>query len=230
MGPLVKTNINTESDIKFAVPEIQKYVWKNNYRGFIMCNASGQIITNPTTKYLHQKFIDSDVFISAQSFQQNNLVLGNKIRKHVSKLISGLSELVCIGGESYLYGLTQQIPVIYTYTNSPHIYSDILYNETFYKKLINSNTNLCDYNKLQQLVQSETCLINLSNLNAKLLNIINISNYNKIIIINCHHEDFWKKIKLLSQYKIKQRKQFVSCSLGYFIAVTVLEKNKLPIK
>ena len=230
MGPLTKTHINSDADIKYANPIIQEYIRKTEYRGFIMCGANGTIITNPNAKYIHQKFNNSDVFISAQSFQQNNLVLGNQIRKYVCSLISCLPELVCIGGESYLYGLTQQIPIVHAYTNSPHIYSDMLFNGQFHKKLTNTNAVFGDYNKLNQLVQSETCLVNLSTLNANLLNVVNMSNYNKIIIINCHHEDFWKKIKILSKYKIRSRKQFVSSSLKYFITVTVLEKNKLSIK
>ena len=230
MGPLIKTHIKSDTDIKYANSIIQEYIRKTEYCGFIMCGPNGLIITNPNAKYIHQKFNDSDVFISAQSFQQNNLVLGSQIRKYVSSLISDLSELVCIGGESYLYGLTQQIPMVHAYTNSLHIYSDMLFNEAFYKKQTNTNAVLCDYNKLKNLLQSETCLINLSNLNVNLLKVVNMTDYNKIIIINCHHEDFWKKIKILSNYKIRKRKQFVSYILRYFITVTVLEKNKLFIK
>lgn len=230
MGSLIKTYINIDADTKYADPIIKDYVRKNNYRGFIMCDANGVIITNPNIKYVHQKINGSDVFISAQSFQQNNKQLGNQIRKYVSKLIIGLPEVVCIGGESYLYGLTQLIPNVHTYTNSQSIYSDAEFNSKFYSKSTKLVAKLCDYNNLTQLVHTNTCLINLSNLNAHLLKIANMTDYNQIIIINCHHEDFWKKIKLLDNYKIHSRKQFVSDELGYFITVSILKKNKLSIK
>jgi len=225
MGPLTKTHIIPNTDITHVNINIQQYVRKTGYTGFIICDANGNIITNPNTRYIHQKFNGSDVFISAQSFQQNNKPLGNQIRKYVSQLISNLPELVCIGGESYLYGLTQSIPMIHAYTNSSHIYLDILYNFSFHKKQIRASGCLCDYNKVSKLVNTHTCLINLANLNAHLLRLVNMSNYNQIIIINCHHEDFWKKVKILSKYKIISRKQFVSNELGYFITCTVLTKN-----
>lgn len=230
MGSLIKTFINIDTDTKYAVPIIKNYVRKNNYKGFIMCDANGVIITNPNVKYIHQKFNGSDVFISAQSFQQNNKQLGNQIRKYVSKLIIGQPEVVCIGGESYLYGLTQLIPNIHVYTNSQSIYSDAEFNSKFNSNSTKFVAKLCDYNNLTQLVKTNTCLINLSNLNTNLLKITNMTDYNQIIIINCHHDDFWKKIKLLSNYKITLRKQFVSYELGYFITVSILQKNKLSIK
>jgi hypothetical protein len=223
MGPLRKLTINTENDISHAVTPIQDYVSINNYRGFIMCDSDDKIITDPNTKYIHQKFNGSDVFISAQSFQQNNQEIGNQIRKYVAGLVGKLNQITCVGGESYLYGLTCLIPNIYAYTNSQIIYNDIKYNSKFSKG--NCKYNLCDYNKINQIEPSSVCLINLSSLNKNLMGVINKAGFEQIIIISCHHEDFWKKIKFLPNYKIKSRKQFVAYSLGYFLTVSILFKQ-----
>ena len=51
---------------------------------------------------------------------------------------------------------------------------------------------------------------------------LNNSSSNRLIIINCHHHDFWKKIKLLSNYKLIIRKKFVDYDSKYFITVNIL--------
>ena len=53
-------------------------------------------------------------------------------------------------------------------------------------------------------------IINLSKLVVNLLKIINVSNVKLLIIISCHHDDFWKKIKYLSNYKLISRKQIIN--------------------
>lgn len=221
MGQLTKIFINTEFDIQFADISIQNYINMTRFRGFIMVNASNNIITNYNKKFIHQIFNGSNVFISAQSFQQNNMFLGNQVRKYTTELIMEFKKITCIGGESYLYGLTCVIPIIYAYTNSTSIFNDINYNEKFYKSKVKSE--LCDYNKINKIEPSEICLINLSSLNINLMKVINKTKFNHVIIISCHHEDFWKKISYLSNYKIKSRKQFISQLLGYFLTVTVLQ-------
>lgn len=223
MGPLRKLTITNLTDANLAVGSIQWYVNTHNYTGFIMSDATDKIITNPNKKFTHQNFNGSDVFISAQSFQQNNQDTGNQIRKYVANLIAQLKpqQITCIGGESYLYGLTGLIRNVHAYTNSSSIYDDIGFNARFITSC-NCKAYLCDYNQINQIETSPICLINLSSLNAHLLKVINARAFNQIIIISCHHEDFWKKIKYLSNYKVKVRKQFVACSLGYFLTVNVL--------
>lgn len=67
----------------------------------------------------------------------------------------------------------------------------------------------------------------MAKLHINLLNQINTRYYKYIIIINCHHDDFWKKIKLLTNFKIINRKQFIVSN--YFITVTLLEyKHDIP--
>ncbi len=224
MGPLKKLIINTDKDIIHATEPIQSYVCVNKYKGFIMTNAFDKIITNPKAQFISQEFNGSIIFISAQSFQQNNQALGNQIRKYVKNLVTHQNKITCIGGEAYLYGLTGLIPNVHVYTNSSSIYEDIEFNTKFFHS--NCIAELCDYNKINQIEPSPVCLINLSNLNVNLVKLINTIHFDQIIIISCHHDDFWKKLKYLSCYKVILRKQFVAYTLGYFLTVNVLFKFK----
>ena len=165
------------------------------------------------------------VFISDSSFKQNESVAKN-IRKYVSKNID-CDSITTIGGEAYLIGLTNnKIKTITNYTNSKRIYADAIFNNNFYKK-INENS-LINYNICNQIKSSDLLLINLAKLNQNLMKVINNCNFKKLIIINCHHNDFWKKIKLLSSYKLISRKHFITNKIYnqevYFITVNVFIK------
>ena len=62
------------------------------------------------------------------------------------------------------------------------------------------------------------------------MKVINNSNFKEIIIINCHHNDFWKKINLLSSYKLISRKKFITTKKYgqelYFITVNIFILKK----
>jgi hypothetical protein len=42
-----------------------------------------------------------------------------------------------------------------------------------------------------------------------------------LIIINCNQKDFWKKRKLLSNYRLVKRKKFICWKIGYFITINI---------
>ena len=84
---------------------------------------------------------------------------------------------------------------------------------------------LVDSNCFVKMVFLPVCLINLSKLSKGLLNILNKNNYEKIIIISCHHDDFWNKINILKNYIIKNRRYFICEKLKYFITVSVFIKK-----
>ena len=110
-------------------------------------------------------------------------------------------------------------------TNSVNIYSNCDFNSKFYSLSISNY--LVNYNKVKTIDNKYMVgLINLANLNYNLMEKINESNLEKLLIINCHHQDFWKKIKLLTNFNIDSRKQFVCNQLKYFITVTVLFRIK----
>lgn len=165
-----------------------------------------------------EQFLNQDVYISANSFKQNESVK-KPLRMYVNSELYGYTSITAIGGESYLYGIANiDIKNVNAYTNSLSIYNDVNINKSISLKTI-TNT-LIDYNTVSSIETNEIALLNLSKLNINLLKNINKNLYNKIIIINCHHDDFWKKMIHLSNYKVKSRKQFITDK--YFITVSTL--------
>jgi len=159
-------------------------------------------------KHIPQLFNGKIIFISYSSFQQNNYILSKYIRRYVLQNIK-TDEINAIGGESYLYMKKCRL-----YTNSESIIDDAGYNCYKDNKLIDYNSDTID------LLSSDT-VINLSKLNVNLIKQINESSSNRLIIINCHHDDFWKKSKKLTNYKLIKRKKFIDDKRGYFITVNI---------
>lgn len=170
-------------------------------------------------KYIPQFFNSNIVFQSFNSFQQNNLKLSKLIRKFVKNCIN-TDKIQAFGGESYLYTSNKSSCC---YSNSNSIYNDMLYNG--YK-----NIKLVDYNNDKFVFSNNNIVLNLSKLNKNLMEQINNSFCNRLIIINCHHKDFWKKIKLLDNFKLSKRKNFIDYHMHYFISVNILiRKSFIPI-
>lgn len=174
------------------------------------------------------KFNNHFVFISDKSFKQNKIV-EKELRFDVKLelLNNNYNNIVSIGGEAYLFGLTNDdIGRVINYTNSKYIYNDAYQNNKYFDKYLQNN--LIDYNTTSDIKSGNILIINLSKLNINLLNIINNNIYNKIIIINCHHNEFWDRIKLLNNYKLTKRKQYIANN--YFITVNILTyKFEIPI-
>lgn len=168
--------------------------------------------------YIPQLFNNNYIFISMNSFQQNHYKLRNEIRKYVLTLINE-NNISCIGGESYIYGLLK-CQNINHYTNSEYIYNDCHFNNKFYKK--NINNNLINYNKNIFIELTDICIINISNLTNNIINAV--TKFNKIIIISCHHDNFWKKRKILNNFTLN-RKYFICNKLNYFITVNIFIKK-----
>ena len=166
-----------------------------------------------------EKFNNVNVYISCNSFKQN-IKIKNELRLFVANNITYPS-ITAIGGESYLYGLTDSnVTTMNCYTNSFSIYEDVKLNSDNQSSCKVTN-NLVNYNDLSDITCNEILLINLSNLNVNILNIVNKQYYNKIIIINCHHENFWKRIGLLYNYKLEVRRKFITSK--YFVTVNILK-------
>lgn len=150
--------------------------------------------------------------ININSFIQNNIHLSKKIRRFVFKNISK-NKIIGIGGESYIYLKFTD----YFYSNSKLILKNVYLN----KSVSENNSNLINYNNFDENLSAEQIIINLSKLNKYLMEKINNSNIKNIIIISCHHHDFWKKIKLLTKYKLIVRKKFIDFNKKYFITVNI---------
>lgn len=174
-------------------------------------------------------FLNNKVFISDNSFKQDKIV-AKKLRLYVNSLLIK-KNLTCIGGEGYLLGMVNKnVKDIINYTNSKYIYDDVNFNNKFYRKI--KQNLLIDYNKTCSLdnIDSSTLelnsqlLINLANLNVNIMNIINNIYYDEIIIINCHHSNFWKRINILTNYKLVSRKYFINKIKLSFITVNILKR------
>lgn len=170
------------------------------------------------------KFLDKVYIVNKNSFIQNH-TNGNLIRKYIVNVVNIIDNLqkdiiISIGGEAYLYGVYLNLKTI-NFTNNTYIYNDANKHNLLGNYLV-------DYNKMNSLNNSNnincSMIINLSKLVVNLLKIINISNVKLLIIISCHHDDFWKKIKYLSNYKLISRKQFINSN--NFITVNCFIYNK----
>jgi hypothetical protein len=182
-----------------------------------------------------ENFTNNDVYISDNSFKQNYYIkrdlrfyVNNIITNDVGGQVNDYKDVVCIGGESYLFGLTSPyIKYITNYTNSKYIYNDVHINNKLYQK--NLKNYIIDYNKFSNIISGSILIINLAKLNINLLNIINKRFYKVIVIINCHHDEFWRRIKLLTNYKLTNRKQFINDKKYNFITVnTLIYKYEMP--
>jgi hypothetical protein len=198
---------------------LNKYSTDN---GFVIYDYKNRLYNDNKKKYIPQLFNNNIIFISAQSFQQTHKILSKNIRKFVLSEInkSNTNNITCIGGESYIYGILSNYENIFHYTNCLYIYNDLEYNNTIYRK--NIENNVINYNSFNNYFSNNNiCVINLSKLYLRLLENINNKRFTKIIIINCNHNDFWNKIKILKNYKLVKREQFICEKLKYFITVNI---------
>lgn len=165
------------------------------------------------------KFIDKVYMVNKNSFIQNH-INGNNLRKNIIYKLkfNNIENIITIGGEAYLYGVYLNINTI-NITNNTYIYDDANRHNLL-------GNNLVDYNKIKSIPNDNQCIIiNLSKLIVNLLNNINISQIKLLIIISCHHDDFWKKIKYLSNYKLVERKQYIY--EHNFITVNYFKSSKV---
>lgn len=211
---LIKTKI-IDSNNHLLHPILNRFIQHNHFKGDIALDYRNRVrIHNSLIPFLLNKKI---IFKYLDTFQQNNSYLSNKIRKYVFLNID--NNVMCIGGESYIYGIECENFIYYSNCDKLCFESDY-----------NSNSKsiyIKDYNKLnkkQFKIIYPIVIINLSKLNKELLLLLNSFEIYKIIIINCHHKDFWKKIKYLDKFKLINREKFIV--KNYFITVNIFYKNE----
>lgn len=199
-----------KSSFHLACDEIKEYAFKNNYTGQIIMDAN-RVIHTETGVYPHE-FINKTLLISSASFTQTSIYLAKTLRQMVLSLIPKVP-ITCIGGESYGYGILVSDFVFYT--NNHNILMDCERNG-------GTECYLIDYNKpVLEKVNREFCILNLTKLVKELLILLNESKILQILIINCHEDDFEKKIHLLSNYSIDSR-VFVECPVSKIrVSITI---------
>jgi len=236
----------TKTNIKYGQPSnhellhiiIQNYLIDNpSFNGFITLDYKNRIRIRNTT-LIPFTFLKQIYFKYINTFQQNNSYIKNKIHKYVINLLqqqeistsTSKSSITCIGGESYYYPIYINNNEFIYYTNSEDLYNEAVFNTSInfqnhrnieqFKIIDYNTTNMTKSNNNINL-KNETIIINLSKLNKNLIQLINSDDGNNnckhIIIINCKHKDFWKKITLLTNFKLKERKHFIACN--YFITI-----------
>lgn len=236
---IIKTKINNDTNnLNFLHIILKNYIIQTNYIGNITIDYKNNIRTdiNNLIPFLIHKHI---IFKYIDTFQQNNKLLANNIRKQVLYLSKDFDNITCIGGESFIYPILLQNSNNNNNNNKYSFYSDsnklvleAIYNfNIYFRTNIHNNFKIINYNNdnTNNITFYNNLILNLDCLNTNLLkNINNANNINNIIIINCKPNDFWKKLKLLHKYKLKKRCKFYVLnsiySQKYFITVNLLQK------
>lgn len=180
-------------------------------------NSNPQIYNYYLNKYYSHNLIqvhwsEGIVFKQIDSFDQNNWIIGNKLRTWVLNKIKWINStefkinsIFGIGGEYYLYWIGLNcINNLVGISNHSAIISDANLNIPW------SSNYLVDYNDLKtypKITHHDLILINLAQLNSNIIKYINKIQFKKIILIICNLPD--SKLKLLvDNFKILYIKYF----------------------
>jgi hypothetical protein len=160
--------------------------------------------------------------VSEKSFIQNNSFLSNQVRSHVFNTIDNNSSILGVGGESYMY-----LKNVNNYNNKHFITNnEVIYNDAITNNVLkNFQLDLVNYDNLLIRELFDNAVVNLSKLNVNIIRQLNRIIKKKIIIISCHHNDFWNKSKILSKFRLVKRRKFIDEKLGYFITVNIFVKK-----
>lgn len=221
---IIKTKINSyTNDLNYLHFKLQNYIKKNKYKGNISLDYKNNIRVD--NKLIPFNLYNHIIFKYNNTFQQNNKLLSNKIRKTVLNYCSDIYNLTCVGGESFIYPILLNVKNNFNfYSDSEKLIEESIFNFNIYNNNIRNNCKIIDYNNCNNFYCFKNIILNLDTLNQNLMKIINKKKINKLIIINCNHKDFWKKIKLLTNFKLKKRKKFISNH--YFISVNIFFYRK----
>ncbi len=174
-------------------------------------------------KYNHNKiqieFNNTKIVKHIDSFDQNNILIANKLRKYVLSLCKNNYDLVLgIGGEYYLYFLFINANKYIGISNHKSIINDANYNVPY---SLNILVNYDNYDELPKINKTNIILLNLFNLHINVIKYLNNINFDKLIIISCCLTE--NKLNLLKKYfKIISIKTF--SNLNGFIKIFQLLK------
>ena len=243
------------SNINFATDQIKEYCKKNTNIIKIQDNLIDSLLvkTNETTylfnyknnkKYFYDKiqieFNDRKIIKHIDSFDQNNILISNKLRKYVLSLlnytintiigkninnytintINTINTIIGIGGEYYLYFPFIKANKYIGMSNHQSIIDDAKNNVPY------SINYLVDYNNYSQLPvikSADIILVNLFNININIIHYISKIECNKIILISCNLPD--NKLLLIQKYfKIISIETFSNLS-GFIKVFQLVQQN-----
>lgn len=160
---------------------------------------------NKVIKYNRLPILFNDYIFWKQmdSFDQNNILIANKIRKQVLKYAKNFkNNLLGIGGEYYIYFNFIKCKKYIGISNHKAIIEDANFNHFLQ---INNNNYLVDYNNIDTFPILEDIydvIINVYTLHENIIKYINNNKIQNIIIISCNLPD--NKLKLLvNNFKLK---------------------------
>ena len=147
------------------------------------------------------------IWKSINSFDQNNYFTQGLIRKKVIDcLLESKSEnLVGVGGEFYGYFVClKNYKKYFGFTNNLDIYKDSVFNSNLYFKEGKCTTKYLDhYSKIKKLDHHNCdCIVNLSSIPMFIIEFLNKSKLNSIVVISCSIKNS-KKLSKLS-YKLTE--------------------------
>jgi len=158
-------------------------------------------------KYFYDKiqieFNEKKIIKHIDSFDQNNILIANKLRKYVLSLCKdNYNTIFGIGGEYYLYFLFIKATNYIGISNHQSIIDDAKNNIPY------SINYLVNYNNELPVIESvDIILLNLFNININVIEYINKIKFNKLIIISCSLPD--NRLVLIKKYfKIKTFENF----------------------
>lgn len=195
----------------------------NLYNSLLIKTKDNIFIYNYKNKkiYKHNRiqiyFNNSIILKQIYSFDQNNILIANKIRKYVLFLCKdNYDEILGIGGEYYIYFPFIIAKKYYGISNHKSIIEDAEYNILF------SNNYLVDYNLIKSypiINKADIIILNVIKIHNNIIKYIKTINYKHIIIIACNLSD--NKLKLLSDnFEIIKIKYFNN--INNFIRVIYL--------
>ena len=215
--------------------EIKNYINNHNLNNFvIMDNLKDTLLVKEDNTYLWNykynkkiignrlkiKFNNKYFYKQIDSFDQNNILISNQIRKTVlSYLRNNVENILGIGGEYYIYFPFVKYKKYIGMSNHQSIIDDANFNFNSINYLVNyDNINLTWYqntilDKVQNLYGKYDVIINVINIHENIINFISKLDINKIIIISC--KPLYKKINLLLKY-------FKIVNIHYFTNISVI--------
>jgi hypothetical protein len=222
-----------QSNYNLGTNQIKKYIENNKEIKRIQDNLVDSLLieTNDNIyiynyvknkKYNHYKiqieFNNKKIVKQIDSFDQNNILIANKLRKYVLSLCKNNYDLVLgIGGEYYLYFLFINANKYIGISNHKTIINDANYNIPY------SVNFLVDYNNYNSLpkVKANLIILNLFNIHINVIKYLNDIKFDKLIIISCSLPEN-KLLLLKKNFKIITINTF--SNLNGFIKVFQLVK------
>jgi hypothetical protein len=192
---------------------------QDNLNGFLLVkNKEDTYLYNYklNKKYKHNRiqihFNNYVICKQIESFDQNNIMIANKIRRYVLSLCKDYYDSILgIGGEYYLYFPFIKANKYIGISNHKSIVDDAYYNIPF------SINYLVDYNKINLKIEIvDLIILNVFNLHINIIEFIKKIKFKKLIIISCNLPK--NKFNLLiNNFKIKHIEYFNDSLNVYFL-------------